>query len=249
MPAFADHFAARSDAYARYRPHYPAALFDWIASVTPERGRAWDCGTGSGQAAVPLAERYGEVIATDPSVAQLARAERTGGVSYVATTAEQCALASNTADLVTVAQALHWFDRPAFFAEVDRVLRPGGTLAVWSYGLLSIDPAIDILLERLYVDTLGPYWPAERSLVDSGYSEIDLPYPEMDAPEVVMKASWSLAQLAGYLSTWSAVDRYRTALGVDPVPLHMRDVAAAWGASGERRVRWPLIVRVARKGL
>ena len=181
MPAFVDHFAATSASYARYRPHYPAALFDVIASATSARNTAWDCGTGSGQAAVPLAERYGEVIATDPSVAQLARAERTAGVTYVAMTAERCALAAHTVDLVTVAQALHWFDRPAFFAEVDRVLRPGGALAVWSYGLLSIEPAIDLLLQRLYVETLGPYWPAERALVDSGYAAIELPYPELEA--------------------------------------------------------------------
>jgi SAM-dependent methyltransferase len=247
MPAFADHFAFAARSYASYRPRYPAALFDWIASFTPVRARVWDCGTGSGQAAVALAPRYGEVIATDPSVAQLASAERAVGVTYMAMTAEHGALAAGSMDLVTVAQALHWFDVRAFFAETDRVLRPGGVLAVWSYGLLSIDPVIDVLMQRLYRDTLGPYWPSERALVDSGYAGIAFPYPEVTSPELAMEATWTLVQLGGFLSTWSAVGRYRMTLGSDPLPAFMSDVAAAWGTSESRQVRWPLVARLAQK--
>jgi SAM-dependent methyltransferase len=248
MPAFTDHFAFAADSYRSFRPRYPAALFDWIASFTPGHDRAWDCGTGSGQAAVALAERYGEVMATDPSMAQLASAERAAGVSYLAMTAERGAFAARSMDVVTAAQALHWFDCRAFFPEVDRVLRPGGVLAVWSYGLLTIDPKIDALLRPFYVETLGPYWPAERALVDSGYAGIELPYPEIAAPAFTMEATWSLSQLAGYLSTWSAVGRYRTTLGADPLSPLMPGVAAVWGAPEElRRVRWPLVARLGRK--
>jgi SAM-dependent methyltransferase len=246
MPAFRDYFGGAARSYASYRPHYPAALFDWLCSVTVGRERAWDCGTGSGQAAVALADRFAEVVASDPSSAQLANAASAPGLSYVAMTAEQVALRAHCADLVTVAQALHWFDRPRFFAEVDRVLRPGGTLAVWSYGLLAVDPSVDRHVHHLYHDVLGPHWPSERSLVDSGYAGIALPYAELASPEIAMEAEWSLAEFGGYLSSWSAVGRYRARVGTDPLPAFLHDVADAWGTT-THRVRWPLIVRVGRK--
>jgi len=247
MTAFTDHFAFAAQSYASYRPRYPGALFDWLASFTPAHTRAWDCATGSGQAAVALAERYDEVIATDASIAQLDSADKSPGVSYLAMTAEQGALAARSVDLVTVAQALHWLDLPAFFTETDRVLRPGGALAVWSYGLLSIDPVIDALMRHFYVGILGPYWPSARALVDTGYAGIALPYPEVAPPELSMEAMWTLTQLGGFLSTWSAVGRYRKELGADPLPELMGRVAAVWSGGESRRVRWPLVVRLARK--
>ncbi len=247
MPAFRDHFAFAASSYASFRPRYPGALFAWLASETRGHERAWDCGTGSGQAAVGLAAHYDVVVATDPSLSQLASAERARGVEYMATSAESSALRAESMDLVTVAQALHWFDRTAFFVEVDRVLRPGGLLAVWSYGLLTIEPAIDVRLRHFYSDTLGAYWPSERALVDTGYAGIALPYPELPAPRIAMEASWTLAQLLGFLSTWSAVGRYRMAVSVDPLPELSRDLAPDWGTRKHRLVRWPLTLRAARK--
>ena len=246
MPTFRDHFGGAARAYATYRPHYPAALFDWLCSVTAGRERAWDCGTGNGQAAVALASRFADVIATDPSIDQLRNAVGQPSLSYVAMTAEQAALRPASVDLITVAQALHWFDRPQFFGEADRVLRPGGTLAVWSYGLLTIDPSVDRLVGRLYHDVLGSYWPSERAFVDSGYAGIALPYVELARPAIAMEAEWSLAEFGGYLSSWSAVVRFRAQTGDDPLPTFLREVEGAWGA-GARRIRWPLVVRAGRK--
>lgn len=247
MPAFNDRFAFAAPSYASCRPGYPDGLFLCLASSAERRERAWDCGTGSGQAATALAAHFRVVIATDASLVQLENARRAEGVHYVAMTAEHTALGSHTMDLVTVAQALHWFDRQLFFAEVDRVLRPGGTLAVWSYGLIAMEPAIDRVLDRFYRDTLGPYWPPERSLVENGYAGIVLPFPEMASPPFVMETRWTLAQLAGYISTWSAVGRYQSCLGVDPLPELMRSLASLWGRCDSRPVRWPLILRLARK--
>lgn len=246
-PAFSDHFGGAARSYATYRPHYPAALFEWLGSVAAGHDRAWDCGTGSGQAAVALAGHFAEVVASDPSVAQLANATSAPGLSYVAMTAEQPALRADSIDLVTVAQALHWFDRPCFFAEVNRVLRPGGVLAVWSYQLLTVEPSIDARVVHFYRDVLGPDWPSERALVDSGYAGIALPYAEMATPEVAMEADWSLAQFGGYLSSWSAVGRHRARVGADPLPAFMRDMADRWGPTFTRRIRWRLIVRAGRK--
>lgn len=245
-PAFQDYFGAAARAYASYRPTYPTALFDWLCTVTPRREWAWDCGTGSGQAAVALAERFTEVVATDPSVSQLLNAGRRPHLSYLAMTAEQVGLRTAAIDLVTVAQALHWFDRSRFFAEVDRVLRPGGILAVWSYGLLTVDAEIDRHVRHLYHDVLGPYWPSERAWVDSGYAGITLPYPELPAPDVAMAAEWSLEEFGGYLSSWSAVGRYRAQTGADPLPAFLHTLSDVWGGTA-RPIRWPLVVRAGRK--
>lgn len=247
VPTFRDHFAFAASSYASFRPRYPAALFRWLASEERGHERAWDCGTGSGQAAVALAAHYGSVVASDASLAQLASADRADGVEYVAMSAESSALRAESVDLVTVAQALHWFDRARFFDEVDRVLRPGGVLAVWSYGLLTITPAIDARLRHFYSNTLGGYWPSERALVDSGYAGVALPYPELKTPRITMNASWTLAELLGFLSTWSAVGRYRASVGVDPTRALSTDLAAVWGAEERRRVRWPVVLRAARK--
>lgn len=248
MSEFSDHFGAVAHAYASYRPHYPIVLFRWLADQVSGRGRVWDCGTGNGQAAVALASYFAEVVATDPSVEQLARADRTPGVHYVAATAERAALADRSVDAVTVAQALHWFDRPAFYREVARVLRPGGILAAWSYGLILLGDGLDAYVARFYRETVGPYWPSERALVDTGYAGIEFPFREEHAPRFQMEADWTLPQFAGYVSTWSAVSRYRAARGVDPVPPFISEIAGAWGRTDSvRRVRWPLLVRSSRR--
>jgi SAM-dependent methyltransferase len=247
MPSFSDHFSAVAPDYAAFRPRYPAALFDWLAAGAARRERAWDCGTGSGQAALGLAGRFAQVVATDPSVAQLGSAVRSLGVDYAAMTAERSALAGGSVDLVTVAQALHWFEHAAFFGEVQRVLRPGGMVAVWSYGLLQIDPGLDPIIATLYRETLGSFWPAERALVDAGYAGIDFPFAEIHPPVVAMEACWTLPQLVGYLSTWSAVRRFRDARGEDPLRGPGRELEATWGPPGTARaIHWPLAMRVGR---
>ncbi len=222
-------------------------MYEWLASTVDRHERAWDCGSGSGQAAVALASRFREVVATDASALQLANAPRERSVLYAVMRAELAALGRASVDLVTVAQALHWFDVDQFFAEADRVLRPGGLLAIWSYGLHSISPAVDALLGPFYHDILGPYWPVERALVETGYADIRLPYPELTTPTFAMTATWNLQQLAGYVSTWSAVSRYRAAAGTDPVPPLMHEMALVWGPRDARPIRWPLLLRAACK--
>jgi SAM-dependent methyltransferase len=180
---FADHFSQIAASYAVYRPHYPAALFDWLASITPDRERAWDCATGSGQAATALSRQFSHVIATDPSTAQIANAERALNVHYAAMTAERPAIAESAVALVTVAQALHWLDRQAFYAEARRVLAPRGVIAVWTYGPCELgDPSLDAAMRRFHDETVGPYWPAERALVVRGLADVEFPFDELRAP-------------------------------------------------------------------
>jgi SAM-dependent methyltransferase len=240
-----DHFSAVADGYARYRPGYPAALYDWLASLPARRELAWDCATGSGQAAAGLAERFRRVVATDFSAAQIARATAGKGIEYRVAPADASGLPGATVDLVTVAQALHWFDLPAFYAEARRVLAPGGALASWCYNLLDTGPRVNAVIGRYYSQVVGEYWPPERRLLEAGYRTLPFPFREVEPPRFEMSAEWTLDHLLGYLGTWSATERYRRVRGEDPIALVADGLREAWGDPGRpRRVRWPLYLRV-----
>lgn len=244
---FKDHFSGHASDYTRYRPGYPRALFAWLAQQAPGHELVWDCATGNGQAAVGLAEFFDAVIATDASAAQIAAARPHARVRYEVAPAENVPLPAQRADLITVGQALHWFDFPAFYTEAARVLKPGGVLAAWSYGLMQISPTVDAAVWRLYEPITGAYWPPERRYVEERYRTLPFPLDEIAAPAFAMEAQWTLEQLLGYLGTWSAVQRYRKERGNDPLRLIADELAAAWGqADTVRRVVWPLSMRVGR---
>jgi SAM-dependent methyltransferase len=240
-----DHFSGVAPEYALRRPGYPHELFAYLASLCRRRELAWDCAAGSGQASIPLAEFFQRVLATDNSSAMLGRAPRHSRVEY-RLAAETCGLAAATADLVTVAQALHWLDVDLFYAEARRVLAPGGVLAVWTYGIQHIDDeAIDRVLRHFYTEVVGPYWPKERRHVEEGYRSLPFPFPELTPPAFSMQAQWSLPQLLGYVGTWSATQRFRDTRGHDPLNDLAGELAPLWGDTGTvRRVSWPLSLRV-----
>ena len=241
---FKDLFSRDSRSYAEFRPRYPAELFAWLASVSPGRTLAWDAGTGNGQAAVALAAHFEAVVASDPSEKQIKEATPHPRVKY-SVAAEENGVAPGSADLVTVAQALHWFDRPKFWNEVKRVLRPRGVIAVWCYELQHVSPEVDAVINRFYHETVGPYWAPDRKLVEDGYRAIEFPFDEFTPPVFSMAAEWTLEHQVGYLGTWSAAGRYRKAKGVDPVELVLPELERAWG-NRVRRVQWPLSVRAGR---
>lgn len=240
---FADHFSSHSDAYAKFRPNYPAVLFHYLAVRSPGTALAWDCGTGNGQAAIGLAERFARVLATDPSAAQIANARPHPRVEYRVARYET-RLAPASVQLVTAAQALHWMDIDAFVTEARRVLQPGGLLAVWCYSLCRVERTIDELIEFFYRVTVGAYWPPERRLVDEGYRSVALPIDELDVPPVELVTDMTLAQFVGYVETWSAVQRCIAARGRDSLDAFVRSIGERWGApSISRRVTFPLHVR------
>ena len=251
--AFNDHFSGHAATYREARPLYPDALFDWLADQVAHRDLVWDTGCGNGQASVALAARFARVFATDPSANQIENAERRPNIDYRVEPAEQCSLASTSADLVTVAQALHWFDFARFFPEVERVLKPGGFFAAWAYSDCRVTPAVDVHKDRVYVDLTGAYWPPERELVETGYRTIPMPvgagapFEEVAAPSFVMSVSWNAPQFLAYLRSWSATQRYIKANGADPVAIVENDLIAAWGDPEMRReVRWDFHLRCGR---
>ncbi|AWN39679.1 class I SAM-dependent methyltransferase [Methylobacterium durans] len=246
-PGFKDHFSVGSADYAAHRPTYPAALVDHLAGLTHRLERALDTACGTGQLSTLLAGRFREVVATDASAAQIANAAPHPGVRYAVAPAERSGLPGASVDLVTVAQAAHWLDLDAFYAEVRRVGRPGGVLALISYGVLEVEGAANPVVQDFYASVLDPYWPPERRHVEEGYANLPFPFPECHAPDLWIAVSWALPDLLGYVSTWSAVRAAERALGTKPVETFRHALSAEWGDPQLRRdVRWRLSARIGR---
>lgn len=240
-----DHFSCHAADYAKFRPGYPEALFDWIAAHSAGHDLAWDCGCGNGQASVPLAGRYRRVAATDFSAEQIAQAQPHPRIDYRAARADACGLPDHCADVVAIAQALHWFDFARFYAEVRRVVKSGGLIVAWTYQLLRAEPAINAILADFYTRTLGPHWPPERKWVDLAYRGMPFPFAGITAPQFEIRLQWSLADLLAYLGTWSATRRYLKAEGADPLPALGERLMAAWG-DGVREIVWPIAMKAGR---
>jgi ubiquinone/menaquinone biosynthesis C-methylase UbiE len=219
-------------------------LFAFLAECCQEKEYAWDCATGNGQAARSLASRFTAVIATDASEEQIAAASPHPGIEFRVAPAESPAIASGSVDLITVAQALHWFDIEQFFAQVLQVLKPGGVLAVWSYERARISPQCDQIIERIFAE-VEPYWPPEREIVEDRYRSIVLPLAEFPVEDFEMQIAWGADEMLNYMRTWSATRRYLADKGADPVALHAAQLGRCWGEA-RRQVSWPLTLRAGR---
>jgi ubiquinone/menaquinone biosynthesis C-methylase UbiE len=240
-----DLFSAQASEYARFRPGYPEALFLFLFAHSPAFERAWDCATGNGQIAVRLAERFGHVDATDISARQLQHAGRHPRIHYALGQAEAPDFPDAVFDLITVGQAAHWFDLERFYAQAQRVLKPNGLLALVGYVRLRTEPAVASLIETLYSDVLGPYWDPERNLVDTEYQTLPFPFEEITLPPMYVEYAWTRTQLSGYLSTWSAVQRYVQQTGQSPFSGEwLEQMAAVWPDEETRTVQFPVFGRV-----
>jgi len=245
--SFQDHFSSQAKTYAAARPTYPKALFRALADRCARHALAWDAGAGNGQASVALADHFARVVATEPSEAQIAAATPHPRVEYVRAAETAPLLPDASVDLVTVAQAVHWFDRSKFYAEVRRVLAPGGVVALWAYGLAGITPEIDAAVLRFYRGPIDRYWPPERSHIENGYRSIEFPFTELEFPQATMELNWTLEQFLAYLRSWSAVEKFRKERGFDPLVELRAELSPRWGDDA-RRISWPLLGRIGRIG-
>jgi ubiquinone/menaquinone biosynthesis C-methylase UbiE len=243
---FKDNFSKQSDIYVKYRPQYPRELYAYLASLTAERESAWDCGTGNGQAAIGLAAFYNKVIATDPSEQQIKNCLPHEQVKYVVEKAEQTSIDSNSVDLITVANALHWFDFESFYKEARRVLKRNGVIAVWAYAQPIISPAVDTIVRHIHDDILGPYWLAENQLVQDAYVNIPFPFQQIRAPQFFCEKKMNLDDFIGYLNTWSATQRFINKNNFNLLDKLGDELHAAWGSDEQKTIRWKLILKVGR---
>ncbi|HEX5221147.1 MAG TPA: class I SAM-dependent methyltransferase [Verrucomicrobiae bacterium] len=245
---FHDHFSSVANKYADFRPHYPGALFDYLATLVPQNATVWDCACGNGQATHDLAARFTKVIATDASKEQIASAKPNPKVAFRVALAEQSGLADSSVGLITIAQAIHWFDFERFYAEARRVLKSGGVIAAWGYGINVVEgDAVNQLVQDFYANIVGPYWPPSRKMIEDGYRTIPFPFSEITPPEFRMEARWTMEQLLGYFSTWSATSRFIKATGRNPLETFSAELSRAWGdVNAPRLVVWPLAWRLGR---
>jgi ubiquinone/menaquinone biosynthesis C-methylase UbiE len=254
-----DLFSAQSKEYASSRPTYPRALFEFIVGLVDEKTLAWDCATGNGQAALVLADYFKEVVASDISARQLENAQQKSNIRYQIFSAENTPLKDNSVDLITIAQALHWFDFDRFYSEARRVLRKrkdgktgeggGGIIAAWAYGLHTISPEVDKVTHQLYEDILGDkYWPPERKYVEERYETIPFPFEQIPSPEFQIQLSWNLSELVNYYRSWSSVQKFIEKNKYDPISEVSGSLEYGWGGKNKvdekRKVVWPLYVKI-----
>jgi ubiquinone/menaquinone biosynthesis C-methylase UbiE len=237
-----DLFSSQSKEYAAFRPTYPKALYQFIFNHVKGRKSAWDCGCGNGQVANDLSSVFEKVLATDISTNQLQSAVRASNIIYSVSPAEQTSFADSSFDLITVGQALHWFDLPKFYEEVKRVGNPGALLAVWGYSLLHITPEIDKVVQYFNTHVVGPYWDKERRLVDERYQTISFPFEEIPTPPFEFSFRWSKDRFLGYISSWSSVQKYKREKKEDPIDRLSSELSSLW--RGEEQVTFPLFLRL-----
>jgi ubiquinone/menaquinone biosynthesis C-methylase UbiE len=241
MSKFKDHFSHNSTHYQKYRPNYPDELFSHLKSISKNHDQAWDVGTGNGQAAIKLAEHFDNVLATDPSSSQIENAIKHKAIQYQISLADNCPSEANSFDLITVAQAFHWFDFEPFFKEVSRVAKPDCILAIWTYTLASISPEIDRITNHFYSDIVGHYWPKERAHIEALYDDISIPYESVLSPKFNINLNYTMEDLIQYLGTWSAVKNYKLENQTDPLDLIRLELEQVWRDPGlERKVNWPV---------
>jgi SAM-dependent methyltransferase len=244
MHGMKDNFSQQSDKYAKYRPSYPAEIFDFLNELLPQRQCAWDCGTGNGQVAYELAKYFDKVFATDISQSQIENGLQARNINYSVQPAEKTNFKNHQFDLVMVAQAIHWFDFEQFYAEVKRTAKHHALLCIAGYGRIEISEELDEIITEFYQNQIGAYWDKERKYIDESYTTIPFPFAEIKAPQFTNQLEWSLEHLVGYLNTWSAVKHFTKQNGYNPVDKLQLEIEKHWGTDAKRQVRFPLFFRV-----
>jgi ubiquinone/menaquinone biosynthesis C-methylase UbiE len=243
-----DNFSKQANIYAQFRPDYPVELFEFILNHVKNKHLAWDCATGNGQAAKVLAEHFDKVIGTDISEKQLANAHQAPNIEYIKCPAEETPFEADSFDLITVAQALHWFDFERFYKEVKRVLKKEGVFVTWGYELNTVEPQIDAKMWYLYKPILGNYWDKERGHIEDEYSRIPFPFGQVISKRFEYKTTWTIEHYLGYLRTWSSTQKYINIHQKDPILLVEGDLRALWG-EGEREITFPIFLKMGGRNL
>lgn len=240
-------FEQNSADYARFRPNYPSALIEFLASISPNQQLALDVGCGTGQLSQPLAKYFSHVIAVDPSASQLQHALTQPNLQYLCAPAEQLPVANHCASLITAAQAAHWFDLTMFYAEVQRVAQPNAILALISYGVVQLEAPLNERFKQFYYQEIGHFWPPERALVDAGYQSLAFPFKPLSHPNFSIELQWDFSAFLGYISTWSAISNAKQQGALAKLQQFADDLLLLWGEpQQQRKIYWPINLRLAK---
>lgn len=238
-----DNFSRQAAAYSQFRPHYPAAMIEYIMDFVGDKNCALDVATGNGQVAVLLSPYFDQVFATDISARQLENAVVKSNIVYSQQSAERTYFKDKSFDLITVAQAIHWFAFDDFYSEVYRILKPKGIFAVLGYGLFATNTHSDAILNHYYHEIVGPYWDTERKYIDAHYQTIPFPFEKIEVKSFENHFVWTFDQLVGYLKTWSATQHYKDKNDADPIALIHDELKISWDKSNQQ-VTFPLLLRI-----
>jgi len=237
-----DNFSSQSGNYAKYRPEYPARIYELIRENITSLNRVWDCGTGNGQVAVELSEFFKKVEATDISSNQIKNAIKKENIHYSTQPAEKTGFPGNYFDLIISAQAVHWFNFNKFYREVNRCLKPDGLLVLMGYGLFRSNTQTNIIIDNFYRNIIGSFWDEERKYLDEAYESIPFPFKKIKTPDFIHSYTWNIDHLLGYLRTWSAVKHYVQSEGEDPVALIENNLRRSFGNQNE--VNFPILLKM-----
>lgn len=247
MNTFKDHFSKQAGIYVQYRPTYPKELYAYLASLMKDHFLAWDCGTGNGQSAVQLTEFYEQVYASDPSEQQIRNGIQHEQITYKVESAEQTTLKDQSVDLVTVAQAVHWFDFDRFYTEVKRVLKEDGIIAVWAYGVPLVSPELDPFIRNFHDNVIGEFWQKENKMIENEYVAVPFPFEPIAAPAFHIRKHWTRQELLGHFRTWSATQKYIDKYNINPLGKLEEELAEYWNETEKKDVIWKLILKVGKK--
>lgn len=239
-------FAKQADLYAKYRPHYPKDMYSFILEHVPQRHAAWDAATGSGQVAGMLAQYFEQVYANDISKEQLSYAPQESNIHYKNTPAEKSGFQSNTFNLITIAQAIHWLDFDQFYNEVRRTAKTNAVLAVIGYGMIRISPLLNPIIDSLYEEAFQQYFNENRTYLDQHYKTIPFPFEEIPSPTFEIAYEWSLDKLSGYFNSWSAIQKIKSEHGHNPTDETISKLKAKLSEPNAIPVSFPVFLRLAR---
>ncbi|WBL20811.1 class I SAM-dependent methyltransferase [Zunongwangia sp. HRR-M8] len=237
-----DNFSDQSQNYATFRPTYPDAVFTEIMNHANAKSNAWDCATGNGQVAEELSKLFKFVEATDISENQIQQAPKLSNINYSIQPAENVNFPDNYFDLITVAQAIHWFDFNKFYAEVKRTLKSNGIIAILGYSLFRSNSKTNEIMDHFYYQVIGPYWDEERKYLDESYNTIPFPFDEIKTSKIIFREEWSFDRLIGYIKTWSAVKHFIAKNGFDPVDDIYKDLRLSFGSSNT--IEFPILFKI-----
>jgi SAM-dependent methyltransferase len=245
--SFKDYFSAHAAEYAKYRPGYPAELFEYLNSIASGHELAWDCAAGNGQAAMGLVPYFNKITASDASAKQIENAVTHPKIKFTVASAENSGLESSSADMITVATAIHWFNLDMFFKEAARVLKPGGVLAAWNYAQANVNEEVDKLLDKYLYEILDDYQSPEFRRGLKMETSIELPFKKIDVPQFENRIGWNLHDYVNFIMTWSPTQAYIQRNDANPLDLIKDELKKAWGDENEKKlIRWRLKFKAGR---